>query len=116
VTFDFSRMSQSIDLIQSTITSLTEGGVTSIVPTDGASLIDNWLDLLDHSPATQQVRTSLEELKSQLDSGYPDATTVRTILLDLSEQLSVQASNAEHDLRAPLRDLANAIQGFATSL
>ncbi|GAB3918890.1 hypothetical protein [Larkinella terrae] len=104
------------DLIQTTASALNDGGITSIVPVDGPVLINQWLEKLDRSPANQQVVTSLEELKSQLESEEPDTVTVKAILLDMSEQLSVLASNADSDFRVPLRNLANAIQTLATSL
>ncbi|GAB3261073.1 hypothetical protein GCM10027347_25870 [Larkinella harenae] len=107
---------QPTELINTTIAALNDGGVTSIVPVDGLSLINNWLEMLDDSVSNQQVVTSLEELKSQLESEDPDPVTVKTILLDLSEQLNVQASNNESDFREPLRNLSNAIQTLASSL
>ena len=107
---------QPTELINSTISALTDGGITSIVPTDGVSLINSWLSVLGNSPATQQIHTSLDELKSQLESGYPDAVTVRNIILDLSEQLNVQASGAAQEYREPLRNLSNTILGFGNSL
>lgn len=107
---------QPTELIDTTVSALTDGGITSIVPTDGVSLINSWLKVLGESPATQQIHTSLEELKSQLESGYPDPVTVRNIIFDLSEQLNVQASSAAHEYREPLRKLSDAIQGFASSL
>lgn len=107
---------QPTDLINTTISALNDGGVTSIIPVDGLSLIDNWLETLDDSAGNQQVVTSLRELKSQLESDNPDTITVKTILLDLSEQLNVQASSADADVREPLRNLSNAIQTLASSL
>ncbi|RAJ94045.1 hypothetical protein LX87_03929 [Larkinella arboricola] len=107
---------QPTELIHTTISALNDGGVTSIVPVDGLSLIDNWLETLDDSAGNQQVVTSLQELKSQLESDAPDPVTVKTILLDLSEQLNVQASNSDASIHEPLRDLSNAILTLATSL
>ncbi|GAB3319685.1 hypothetical protein GCM10027299_12440 [Larkinella ripae] len=107
---------QPTELIHTTISALNDGGITSIIPVDGLSLIDNWLGQLDGSPANQQVVTSLSDLKSQLESDNPDTITVKTILLDMSEQLNVQASSTEPDFREPLRNLSNAIQTLASSL
>ncbi|MGA0559551.1 hypothetical protein ACO2Q8_23025 [Larkinella sp. VNQ87] len=104
------------ELIHTTVAALNDGGVTSIVPVDGPALIDRWLGQLDDSPANQQVVTSLHELKSQLESNEPDPVTVKAILLDLSEQLSVRASSVDADFREPLRNLADAILTLATSL
>ncbi|WP_128545802.1 hypothetical protein [Larkinella soli] len=109
-------MEQPTELITTTVTSLNDGGITSIIPPDAFPLLDQWLDTLEPSGQTQQIITSLNDLKSQIDSGNPDAVVVRTILLDLSDQTSVLASNADADLRRPLADLADAIQTLATSL
>ncbi|WP_234735219.1 hypothetical protein [Tellurirhabdus bombi] len=104
------------ELIDATVSSLNDGGVTSLVPTDGQSLISNWLRVLGDSPQTQQIKISLEELKSQLESGYPDPTTVRAILLDLAEQTDVVTNNADPEVRDQLRPLVDAIQQFGNAL
>ncbi|GAB3907417.1 hypothetical protein GCM10028803_41120 [Larkinella knui] len=109
---------QSSELINTTISALNDGGITSIVPVDGPELIDQWIETLERSPSpsTQQVLTSLTELKSQLESEYPDPTSVKAIMIDMSEQLSVLASNDGSDFHEPLRNLSNAIQTLASSL
>lgn len=109
---------QQTSLINTTISALNDGGITSIVPVDGPELIDQWIQTLERSPspATEQVLTSLTELKSQLESEYPDPTSVKTILLDMSEQLNVLASNINSEFREPLRNLSNAIQTLASAL
>ncbi|WP_266363872.1 hypothetical protein [Tellurirhabdus rosea] len=104
------------DLINNTVSALNDGGVTSIVPTDGPLLIDYWIDVLAEAPQSQQLRISLQELRSQLESGNPDAVTVRTIMLDMSDQLSVVAQNSQPDIRDQLRPLAEAVHVFAISL
>jgi len=104
------------NLIDNTVSALSDGGVTSIVPTDGPLLIDYWIDVLAEAPQSRQLRTSLQELRSQLESGSPDAMTVRTIMLDLSDQLSVVTQNAPPELRDQLRPLAEAVHVFAVSL
>jgi len=108
---------QTSELIETTVSSLSTGGVTSLIPTEAPGLIDNWLDTLGDEANVRQVRTSLEELRSQLDSGYPDPMTVRTIMLDLADQLNVIATNHQDPvLREQLRPLSEVLLNFGNAL
>lgn len=76
-------------LIEQTITTL-DSGIQATTPTDGLSLIDQWIDLLDQNgnDETDEIADVLEDLKeeltqSQQNGGSPEPSVIQAYLEDL---------------------------------
>ena len=76
-------------LIEQTISTL-DSGIQTTTPTDGLSLIDQWIDLLDQNgnDETDEIADVLEDLKeelkqSQQNGGSPEPSVIQAYLEDL---------------------------------
>ena len=85
------------------------GSPTSVSPTDGASLIDNWISALGGS---SPLSSDLSSLKSALQSSSPDGDKISSLLMSLSEQTAAAASQAGGDSQGSLQKLASALESF----
>ena len=85
------------------------GNPSSVSPTDGATLIDNWISSLGGSSPLSDGLTSL---KSALQSGSPDGQKISSILMSLSQQTAAAASQAGGSAQGPLQRLASALESF----
>lgn len=95
-------------LAEQTVQALS-GSPTSVSPTDGASLIDSWIDSLgESSPLTGE----LSSLKNALQSDAPDSSEISSILISLSQQTAAAASQAGGDAQGSLQQLASALESF----
>ncbi len=99
-------------LTQQTVQALS-GSASSVSPTDGASLINNWISALgDSSPLSG----GLTSLKDALQSGSPDSSEISSILMGLSKQTASAASQAGGDAQGSLQQLASALESFSKQL
>ena len=93
------------------------GNVTSISPTDGISLIDSWIDFLKSDDQSgNSIANSLNELKTELQSGSPDGAHVQQLLNDLTEQTKQLATSADSDSKPGLNTLTEALEGFSQQI
>ncbi|SFD79752.1 hypothetical protein [Spirosoma endophyticum] len=93
------------------------GNVTSISPTDGISLIDSWITFLkSDDQAGNSVATTLNELKTELQSDNPDGAHVQQILADLASQTKEIATSADSDSKPELNTLAKTLEGFSQQI
>lgn len=99
-------------LTEQTVQALS-GSATAVSPTDGASLINNWISALGQS---SPISSGLTSLKNALQSGSPDSDEISSILMSLSEQTAAAASQAGGDAQGSLQQLASALESFSNQL
>lgn len=89
-----------ISLIEETVNAF-DGGISTLEPQDGLTLIDKWLDRLDEvgDDATDEVADTLEELRVELDTlardGRPDVHRLTDLLQSLMDQTQKIAQTPE---------------------
>jgi hypothetical protein len=107
---------QTTQLLSETIETFN-GGVQAISPTDGISLIDNWISALHSGDAsTNPIASILSELKMELQRKSPDSETIRGILEQLSTQARHTGETAEGADQSSLNQLSEALQSFGQQL
>lgn len=121
-----SKDQNQISLIEQTVNTF-DGGISTVEPQDGITVIDKWLDRLDEAgdDATDEIADTLEELRSELDphqtQGQPDASAIAGILQDLIEQTqavmkSAEASAEQNELSQLVATLENLHRQVAASV
>lgn len=107
---------QTSQLLDRTIETFN-GDVQVISPTDGVSLIDNWISALHSGNAsTNPIANTLSELKMELQRGNPDSETIRAILEQLSTQAKQAGDTADGVVKSSLTELSQALQSFGQQL
>ncbi|TAE29427.1 MAG: hypothetical protein EAZ91_12835 [Cytophagales bacterium] len=107
---------QTTQLMTQTIDAFN-GDVQTISPTDGVSLIDNWISALHSGDAsTNPIASMLSELKAELQRSSPDTETIRTILEQLSTQARQAGDAADGAVQSSLSELSQALQSFGQQL
>lgn len=93
------------------------GNATTVSPTDGINLIDNWISAL-HSgdESTNPVAHTLSELKVQLQDGTPNSGAIQSLIQELAGQAHQAAQQLEGDEQQSLAQLASALRGFGQQL
>lgn len=95
-------------LAEQTVQALS-GSPTSVSPTDGATLIDNWISSLGGS---SPLSSDLSALKVALQSNSPDGQEISSLLMSLSQQTAAAASQAGGNAQGSLQQLASALESF----
>ncbi|MBO0950270.1 hypothetical protein [Fibrella forsythiae] len=103
-------------LINETVTTFS-GGAETVSPTDGISLIENWISAL-HSgdESTNPIAHTLSELRMQLQNGTPNVGQIQTILEELTEQTRNAAKSVDGGEQLSLIELSDALKGFGERL
>ena len=103
------------ELIAETVQTFN-GGITSISPADGVSLIDNWISAL-HSgdETTNPIAHTLSELRMELQGGMNTGQIQSTI-----QELAGQTRQASQSVDGPEKDslaqLAQALETFGQQI
>lgn len=107
---------QTTQLLSQTIDTFN-GDAQAISPTDGVSLIDNWISALHSGDAsTNPIANTLSELKVELQRGNPDSETIRSILDQLATQAQQAGETADDTAKSSLSELSQALQSFSQQL
>jgi hypothetical protein len=107
---------QTTQLLNQTIDTFN-GDTQAISPTDGISLIDNWISALHSGDAsTNPVASTLNELKAELQRGNPDTESIRSFLEQLATQAQHAGETADGENQSTLNELAMALQSFRQQL
>jgi hypothetical protein len=107
---------QTTQLLNRTIETFN-GDAQVISPTDGVSLIDNWISALHSGDAsTNPIASTLSELKAELQRGNPDSESIRTFLEQLATQAQQAGETTEPAAQSVLNELAMALQSFGQQL
>lgn len=108
---------QSTDLLDTTMQTL-EGDLTTATPQSGKGIIDQWINALREGENTNEIANTLDQLKTQLDSGQPNAGELQQLLLTLAEQTRLIGTElgAEGDLAPRLEALSAALRNAGGQL
>ena len=108
---------EATDLLDTTMVTLTTE-VNDLTPQSGKGVIDHWIGTLSESENTKEVVVLLQQLKTQLESGAPNAGEIQQILLELStfsHEMSIKVG-PEGDIATRLEVLGAALQNIAGKL
>lgn len=103
-------------LINETVTTFS-GGAETVSPTDGISLIENWISAL-HSgdESTNPIAHTLSELRMQLQNGTPNVGQIQSLLEELTDQTRQVAKSVDGGEQMSLIELSDALKGFGERL
>ncbi len=103
-------------LINETVNTFS-GGAETVSPTDGISLIENWISAL-HSgdESTNPIAHTLSELRMQLQDNSPNVGQIQTILEELTDQTRNVARSVDGGEQMSLLELADSLKGFSERL
>lgn len=107
-----SQNQDSSALLDQTVQALN-GSATAVSPTDGASLIDSWIQTLG---SDSPVADTLSELKSALQDGDATGADIQDILADLADQTESAAADADSSTQSSLQSLASSLKSFGQQL
>ncbi|MBO0937724.1 hypothetical protein J2I47_14290 [Fibrella sp. HMF5335] len=103
------------ELIDETVQTFN-GDVTAISPTDGVSLIDNWISAL-HSgdESTNPIAHTLSELRMELQGGM-NTGQIQSTIQELADQTKAASQGVDGPEQESLAQLASALQTFGQQL
>ncbi|MBO0950268.1 hypothetical protein [Fibrella forsythiae] len=102
-------------LITSTIETL-DNGLDSVNPTDGASLIEEWIALVKKEETASGVADELQELHNQLGGQSPDKKKIAQLVKKLGDETTKAAKKADQAYQDSLKDLGESLKDFAKEL
>ncbi len=110
-------ISKASDLLDTTMLTL-EGDLTRLIPQNGKGIIDEWLTTLGQASNTKELATSLEQLKTQVESGQPNLGEVQQLLLTMADQTRTLAPavGPEGELPTRLEALSAALRSASGQL
>lgn len=103
-------------LVNETVNTFS-GGAETVSPTDGISLIENWISAL-HSgdESTNPIAHTLSELRMQLQNNTPNVGQIQSLLDELTEQTRNVARSVDGGEQMSLIELSDALKGFSQRL
>lgn len=113
-TADESADSQKLDSLLTTL----DGDLTSLDTEAALSALDEWYSIVHkaHEPEAKELSHTLKELKQLLKSGKATGHEIGEVLIEIGEQTSHIASEAEKGLKAALQKLGKQLKAAGTSL
>lgn len=108
---------ESAELLDSTMDVL-EGDLTTVTPRSGLGVIDQWLEQLRQTENAKEITSTLEQVKTQLESNEIDQTE----LIQLFDRLARQTTEfstmvgSEGDMAVRLEAVSSALQSLAGQL
>lgn len=102
-------------LITSTIETL-DNGLGSVSPTDGASLIQEWIALVKKEETASGVADELQNLYDQLGGQEPDKKKIAQLVKKLGDETAKAAKKADEPYQHSLKDLGESLKDFAKEL
>lgn len=105
-------------MLDQTLDAFSQGGQSSVSPTQGSTLIDGWINALQGDPNVDGVKQALQELKDQLQATEPDSGRIRSLLIDLAAQAAdfAQGPNAEGTWTGKLERVSKILDEFSHQL
>ncbi|GAB3319689.1 hypothetical protein GCM10027299_12450 [Larkinella ripae] len=102
--------------IDATLTTLQTGTDPAATPNDGASIIDNWIKVLQESKPGTNVLDQLMQLRSLLQMPNPDTDQVKQLLNDLADNTTQLAQSSEGPWINDLEQVVVALRSFSSQL
>lgn len=106
--------SQKLETLQSTL----NGDLSALSSEDANSLIEEWYNLLHKAkePEVKEIATQLKQLKQHLKSNKATGHEISEVLIEIGEQTANFASDAEKQIRTPVRKLGKQLTKVGNSL
>ncbi|MDZ8106342.1 MAG: hypothetical protein RM338_12075 [Nostoc sp. DedQUE12a] len=94
---------QKLEQLQSTLS----GDLSTLSSEDATGLIDEWYNFLHKAkePEVKEIANGLKQLKQHLKSNKATGHEISEVLVEIGEQTSNFASDAEKEIRTPVRRL-----------
>lgn len=107
----------STDLLDSTM-DILKGDLAQVSPQNGADIIDHWLDQLRQADNATEITGTLEQVKSNLESGPVNATELCQLLNTLATQTAEFSTlmGSEGDIAPRLEGVSSALRTLAGKL
>ncbi|GAB3895691.1 hypothetical protein [Spirosoma agri] len=108
---------KSTDLLDSTMDVLGADSTTS-TPQSGTGLIDEWLEELRKAENATEITATLEQVKTQLESGQVNATELSQLFDTLATQTAEFSTlmGSEGDIAPRLEGLSSALRSLSGQL
>lgn len=102
--------------IDATLTALNNNNDGNASANDGASLIDNWIKVLQESQSGTNVLDQLMQLRALLQMPQPDNDQVKQLLNDLADNTTQMAQSSEGPWINELEQVVVALRTFSNQL
>jgi len=101
-------------MIDDTLVLFRDGNQSDVSASQGVMLIDGWLQALDKDPHLDHLKQDLTALRNHLNTGNPDANTIRELMGRLANQAedAAQGVYAEGQWTGRLQSMAQIIRNF----
>ncbi|WP_193200943.1 hypothetical protein [Nostoc sp. MG11] len=111
---DNDNWSQKLESLGSTL----DGDLSVLSSEDALSLVDEWHDLLHKAkePEIKEIATHLKQLKQLLKSNKATGHEISEVLMEVGEQTANFASDADKEIKTPIRQLGKKISKVGNSL
>lgn len=96
-------------LLSTTVHALKAGELTS-----GASLIADWLEVLEHTDGVEPVTMSLQNMRDELARPTPDNIRLQVLLDELAQYSAAYARQAPTEVADSLQQLSRSLTDLAT--
>lgn len=105
---------QKLEELQSTLS----GDISTLSSEDANSLIDEWYNFLHKAkePEVKEIANQLKQLKQHLKSNKATGHEISEVLMEIGEQTANFASDAEKEIRTPVRRLGKQLTKVGNSL
>ncbi|RCJ42030.1 hypothetical protein A6770_35440 [Nostoc minutum NIES-26] len=105
---------QKLEELQSTFSE----DLSTLSSEDATSLIDKWYNFLHKAkePEVKEIANQLKQLKQHLKSSKATGHEISEVLIEIGEQTANFASDAEKDIRTPVRRLGKQLTKVGNSL
>ncbi|MBD6620932.1 hypothetical protein FNW02_35700 [Komarekiella sp. 'clone 1'] len=105
--------SQKLESLGSTL----DGDLSVLSSEDALSLVDEWHDLLHKAkePEIKEIATHLKQLKQLLKSNKATGHEISEVLMEVGEQTANLASDADKEIKTPIRQLGKKISKIGNS-
>ncbi|BAT53316.1 hypothetical protein NOS3756_22750 [Nostoc sp. NIES-3756] len=106
--------SQKLETLQSALNS----DLSTLSSEDANGLIDEWYNLLHKAkePEIKEIANQLKQLKQHLKSNKATGHEISEVLIEIGEQTANIASEAEKEIRTPVRKLGKQLTKVGNSL
>lgn len=106
--------SQKLETLQSTL----NGDLSALSSEDANSLIEEWYNFLHKAkePEVKEIATQLKQLKQHLKSNKATGHEISEVLIEIGEQTANFASDADKEIRTPVRKLGKQLTKVGNSL
>jgi hypothetical protein len=111
---DNSDLSQKIESLHSALNS----DLSQLDSEAALGLVDEWYDLLHKAkePEVKEIATHLKQLKQLLKGGKATGHEISEVLMEIGEQTSNFAADAENEVKAPLRQVGKQLSKAGNSV